>query len=153
MNFQIINLSKYPYQPITDFATARNYFIDKLERDQWILFVDDDEEPSQMLLNHIRELKPTMPYYAIRIIGLEEGRYMPDWNPNFSPRLVSTKVCYTGKIHETIRPRKPYGIIDFPIIHNHTGPKKYPKLLRHSIPIVSRAWWITKKLVEVARGR
>lgn len=153
MNFQIVHLSEYPNQPIKDFAEARNYFIDKLERDEWILFIDDDEEPSQMLLDYVRDLKPDQRYYAIRIIGLEEGKYVPEWNPNFSPRLVSSRVCYVGKVHETIVPRKPYGIIDFPIIHNHVGPKRYGKLWYHQIPIVSRSWWMAKKLVEVYRGR
>ena len=122
MNFRTVRLGTDFHGTITDFASARNSF---LEKNEWVFFLDNDEEASKMLLDHIDSLKPTMPYYWIRRINLWNGRYRPLWNPELVARLVSNRVRFAGRIHEKIVPRDPHGVIDFPIIHNHRGETNY----------------------------
>lgn len=139
MNFRIVNLGDYPMK-ITSFADARNSILDTLSDDEYVLWKSDDEELTQMLLDYLKVLKPQYPYYAIRRIFLMNGKYKARQNPDFSPHLVSNRVRYIGNIHETIVPRKPYGIIDFPIIHNHTDHWNYSsgwKQTRAYIPILA----------------
>ena len=86
VQFKIVRLgTDYPGK-IDDFSAARNSF---LSSDKWVLFVDDDEEPTAMLLNYLGQLGPKFPYYWIRRINLHNGRYREAWNPDFAPRLVS----------------------------------------------------------------
>ena len=118
LKHETISLGRDYKGHIDDFAAARNYFLSKHD---WVLFIDDDEEACGMLLDYIERLNPKYPYYWIRRINLHNGRYRATWNPEYVPRLVSSKVKFVGLIHETVVPRKPHGTIDFPIIHNHTG--------------------------------
>jgi hypothetical protein len=134
---------------INDFAAARNYFLGKYD---WVLFIDDDEEASDMLLDHVSKLEPTYPYYWIRRVNLHSGRYKALWNPDLQPRLVSNKIRFVGRVHERVIPRDPHGIIDFPIIHNHVGPSTYKNYWYQDHPIY-RIWMGVKKAVEVARDR
>lgn len=154
MKYEQVSLSQYPYQPIQDFAAASNYFLD---RNTWTLFVADDEEPSLMLLNYLDQLEPKYPYYAVRVINLRDGRYLPQENPLIGARLVSNQgprfigQKKRGRLHERIIPRKPFGMIDYPIIHDHTGPTRYRNPWYWDLPFY-RAWFVSKKLLEVARG-
>src|SRR5216684_7536365 len=101
---------------IEDFSEARNKF---LREHEWVLFIDDDEEASEMLLKYLTQLEPNYPYYWIRRINLHNGRYREAWNPDFAPRLISNRVRFVGRVHEKVVPKDPHGIIDFPLIHNH----------------------------------
>ena len=134
---------------IDDFAAARNYFLSKHD---WVLFIDDDEEASEMLLKYIAELTPEYPYYWIRRLNLQNGRFREAWNPDFAPRLVSNKVKFIGRVHERIIPRDPHGTIDFPIIHNHNGSFSYKNYWYQDHPLY-RVWQGVKKGIEVIRDR
>ncbi len=149
MKYKLVNLGKdYPGR-IEDFAAARNYF---LEKHEWVLFIDDDEEACDMLLNHLANLEPKYPYYWIRRMNLYKGKYRALWNPDFQSRLVSNKVKFIGRVHEKVVPRDPHGIIDFPIIHNHVGTFAYRNYWYQDLPIY-RIWLGAKKAIEVIRDR
>jgi hypothetical protein len=134
---------------IEDFAAARNYFLSKYE---WVLFIDSDEEASQMLLNYLSQLEPKFPYYWIRRIVLHNGRYREAWNPDFAPRLVSNRVNFVGRVHEKVTPKDPHGIIDLPIIHNHVSRSTYKSYWYQELPVY-RVWMGIKKAIEVVRDR
>ena len=134
---------------IEDFGDARNSF---LTQNEWVLFIDNDEEPSGMLLNYLAKLEPKFPYYWIRRINLHNGKYREAWNPDFAPRLVSSKVKFIGRVHERVMPRDPHGIIDLPIIHNHLGSFEYKNYWYQDLPVY-RFWIGVKKAVEVMRNR
>ncbi len=127
----MISLGRDYHGKITDFAEARNSFLEKLPDDQWVLFIDDDAEASKMLLSFLDSFNPprNARYYSIRTINLFNNEYQPLLNPFFWRVLVSNKARYIGKVHEKI-PGEPTGLIDLPIIHNHKGPVSYkqPKL-------------------------
>lgn len=110
---------------ISDFADARNTFLKNLPDQEYVLFVDSDEEAPKMLLDYLEGLKPQFPYYWVRRVELVNNRYVPVFNPNFNGKLCSNKVRFVGRIHEIIVPREPHGVIDIPIIHNHTGQASY----------------------------
>ena len=78
-----------------------------------------------MLLDYIGRLKPQFPYYWVRRIELVNNKYVPIFNPNYNGRLCSNRVRFIGRVHEMIIPREPHGLIDIPIIYNHTGPASY----------------------------
>ena len=125
MKFRVIDLGRdYPGH-ITDFADARNSFVKDLLDDEYLLFVDSDEEAPKMLLDYIGRLKPQFPYYWVRRIELVNNKYVPVFNPNYNGRLCSNRVRFIGRVHEMIIPREPHGVIDIPIIHNHTGQASY----------------------------
>jgi hypothetical protein len=149
MKYQIVSLGRDFKGKITSFAEARNSFFSQYE---WVLFIDDDEEASDMLLNYIDRLKPQYPYYWIRRLNLQDGRYRAHWNPEYSSRLVSNKVRFVGKLHERVQPKDPHGIIDFPIIHNHTGSFGYPNRWYQDLPTY-RIWLGLRKMMEVIRDR
>jgi len=134
---------------ITSFADARNYFVSKYD---WVFFLDNDEEASDMLVNYLDELEPRYPYYWIRRLNLWNGRYHALLNPEYSARLVSNKVKYVGGIHERVVPKDPHGIIDFPIIHNHIGQSNYSNYWYQKLPVY-RVWLGVKKMMEVVRDR
>jgi len=149
VKFGVVRLgTDYPGK-IEDFASARNSFLSKYE---WVLFIDNDEEASDMLLNYLGHLEPNYPYYWIRRINLHNGRYREAWNPDFAPRLVSNRVKFVGRVHERITPKDPHGIIDFPILHNHVGPSTYKNYWYQDHPIY-RVWMAIKKGMEVIRDR
>jgi hypothetical protein len=134
---------------ITDFAEARNSF---LENNDWVLFLDSDEEVTPSFKSFLDQLEPSQPYYWVRRVNLYNGHYRPSWNPDFKPALVSSKIRFVGSPHERVTPKNPHGLIDIPIIHNHTGSDSY----KNSWPKDTRPWqlWLgMKKAVEVARGR
>lgn len=149
MEYKIVNLGRDFRGKIDDFAEARNSF---LSPHDWVLFIDDDEEASHMLLSYIDELVPAYPYYWIRRVNLHNGRYREAWNPDFVPRLVSSEVKFVGRVHERVTPREPHGIIDFPIIHNHKGPFGYKNYWYQDLPFY-RVWLGVKKAIEVVRDR
>jgi len=134
---------------IDDFSAARNSFLSKHE---WVLFIDNDEEASVMLVNYLNQLDPQFPYYWIRRINLHNGRYREAWNPDFAPRLVSNRVKFAGRVHEKITPKDPHGIIDYPIIHNHLGPFTYKNLWYQDLPAY-RIWIGVKKALQVTLNR
>ena len=131
------------------FADARNSFLSKHE---WVLFVDNDEEASEMLLKYLSQLEPNYPYYWIRRIKLHNGRYREAFNPDFAPRLVSNRVKFVGRVHEKVVPKDPHGIIDLPIIHNHLGSFSYKNYWYQDLPGY-RVWLGVKKAIEVIRDR
>jgi len=125
LKFTVVDLGRdYPGH-ISDFADARNSFIKDLPDGEYVLFVDRDEEAPKMLLNYIRSLKPQFPYYWVRRIELVNNKYVPVFNPNYNGKLCSNKIRFIGRVHEMIAPREPHGMIDIPIIHNHSGPTSY----------------------------
>jgi len=129
MNFRIVSLGRdYPGK-IEDFAEARNSFIEQLGEDEWILFLDDDAEAPEMLLEKLRRFQPpkSARYYSIRVVNLTDGLYNPAYNPFFWRILVSNKVRYFGRLHESIK-GSPSGLIDIPVIHNHISGQTYQDL-------------------------
>lgn len=89
---------------------------------------------------------------ATLTINLVDGKYQPAANPNFAPDLVSNRVRFYGTVHEHPVPRKPWGRIDFPIIHNHIGGYRYTN------PPSMTGWLyrqkhIAKLVLDVMRGR
>jgi hypothetical protein len=125
LKFTVVDLGRdYPGH-ISDFAEARNSFIKDLPDGEYVLFVDSDEEAPEMLLDYIGRLKPQFPYYWIRRVELVNNRYVPVFNPNFNGKLCSNGIRFVGRVHEMITPREPHGVIDIPIIHNHSGPASY----------------------------
>jgi hypothetical protein len=149
MQYKTISLGKDYAGKIDNFAEARNYFLSKYD---WVLFLDDDEEASGMLLEYLSKLEPRFPYYWIRRINLHNGRYRSIWNPELATRLVSNKVRYVGRVHERVVPQDPHGVIDFPIIHNHLGPSTYKNYWFQDLPVY-RFWLGAKKAIEVVRDR
>ncbi len=149
MKYKIVSLGRDYEGKITSFADARNHFLSKNE---WVLFIDDDEEASRMLLDFLDQLEPKYPYYWIRRLNLADGKYRALWNPDYSPRLVSSKVRFVGDVHERVTPKDPHGIIDFPIIHNHKGGFAYKNKFYQDLPIY-RIWLGIKKAIEVIRDR
>ncbi len=157
VTFRIVDLGRdYPGK-IENFAEARNSFLENLPDDEYILFIDSDEEASQMLLNYVEHLPfAGTPYYRIRRINLMNGIYREAWNPEYQPRLVSNKVRWFGRIHEGVKPTKPCMTIDFPIVHNSKADKEYPPLLWRwhfvSLPSYSKLFIIyagLKKSIEM----
>jgi hypothetical protein len=125
LKFTVVDLGRdYPGR-ISDFADARNSFIKDLPNGEYVLFVDSDEEAPKMLLDHISSLKPQFPYYWVRRIELVNNKYVPVFNPNYNGKLCSNKIRFIGRVHEMITPREPHGVIDIPIIHNHSGLASY----------------------------
>ena len=125
LKFTVVDLGRdYPGR-ISDFADARNSFIKNLPDREYVLFVDSDEEAPKMLLDYVGTLKPQFPYYWVRRIELVNNKYVPVFNPNYNGKLCSNKVRFIGRVHEIITPREPHGVIDIPIIHNHSGPASY----------------------------
>ena len=150
MKYRTVRLGKdYPGH-IDDFAGARNSFLNN----GWVLFLDDDEEVTDGFLRLLDSLNPEQtPYYWVRRINLYRGRYMPAWNPDWKAALVSNRVRFYGRVHERVSPRKPHGVIDLPIIHNHNGADgNYRNMWYQALPFY-RLWLASKKIVEVARGR
>lgn len=152
MKFEVIYLGRDYEGKITDFSEARNSFLETLDDDEYVLFVDDDEEAPQLLLRYISKLKPQYPYYWVRKVELHNNRYIPQFNPHFDSRLISNKVRFFGRVNERIRPKNPHGIIDIPIIHNHTGPATWTGHWYQYLPYY-QYWMAVKKMVEIIRFR
>src|SRR3990172_7536813 len=150
LNYRTVRLgTDYPGK-IDDFSRARNSFLG----DGWVLFLDDDEEVTEGFLRLLDSLNPEqMPYYWIRRINLYRGRYMPAWNPDFKAALVSDRVRFFGRVHERVTPKKPHGVIDIPIIHNHESVNGNYRNKWYQDHPVYRYWLAGKKIIEVARGR
>ena len=130
MNFQQVNIRDYPDQPIRHFAQARNYFLKQLPDNQYILFVEDDEEVPEMLLDYVRRLKPEYPYYNIRRLNLVDNHYVPIMNPFHVAKLCSNRMRFIRSIHEVPEDtqhrgwQKRCGWIDIPTIHNQIMTRK-----------------------------
>ena len=124
MDFEIVDLGRdYPGK-ISDFAEARNSFLDKLEDGQYILYKDTDVEAPNMLLQHILKLPGIYPWYDIRQINLVNGHFSQVGNPFFTGVLASNRVRWRAinGVKEKLFPREPHVRIDIPLIHNHVGP-------------------------------
>lgn len=148
MRFTVHSLREYPYQPITDFAEARNWFLRDLPDDEFVLFTSEHEELPKMLLDYIARLEPKHPYYRIRLIRLINGRLETLWDPIYQPNLCSNRMHFVGAIHEGPRPIFGGGTIDIPMIHNSDGkhsygertPKWYQKRYGHLLYRVMRVY-------------
>ena len=127
VKFEVIDVGKeMGRKKIEDFSVVRNSFLEALNDEEYILFVDSDEEAPKVLLELCGKLSFTgVPYFRVRRVNLHDWRWYALGNPDYCDRLVSNKVRYFGKIHESVRPRHPFGVIDAPIIHNHLGPSRY----------------------------
>ena len=111
---------------IDDFSMVRNRFLESLDDEDYVLFIDSDEEAPKVLLELCRKIEFTnIPYFRIRRVNLRNWKWYALGNPDYCDRLVSNKVRFFGKVHESVRPRRPFGVIHAPIIHNHLGPDKY----------------------------
>jgi len=151
LKYRIVDLGRdYPGR-ITDWSMARNSFLEQLGDGEWILFKAEDEEHSIGLVKYLAQLKPEYPYYAIRRINLVHGKYQEWANPDFQPMLVSNRVRYMGRIHEHLVPHKPYGIIDYPIIHDQNGVRPYDSGWKATVAY--RPIHAFKKSLDVMRGR
>jgi len=151
LKYRIVDLAwDYPGR-ITDWSKARNHFLDELGPGEWILWKAQDEELTLGLIKHLAGLNPTYPYYAIRRINLVHGRFQEWANPDFSPQLVSNRVRYVGRVHEHLVPRKPYGIIDYPIIHDQNGGRPYNSGWKATMAY--RPVHAFKKALDVMKGR
>ena len=127
VRFSVIDIGKeVGSKKIEDFSTVRNSFVETLNDEEYILFIDSDEEAPKLLLEMCRKIVYSeIPYFRVRRVNLRDWRWYSLGNPDFSDRLVSNKVRFHGKVHEAVRPRRPFGVIHTPIIHNHLGPDRY----------------------------
>ena len=111
---------------IDDFSKVRNSFIETLNDEEYVLFIDSDEEAPKILLDMCRRIPYTgIPYFRVRRVNLRDWKWYASGNPGYNDRFVSNKVRFYGKVHESVRPRRPYAVIDAPIIHNHVGQWRY----------------------------
>lgn len=156
MNFTIHTLKEYPNQPIKDFAEARNWFLRQLDKDEYVFFLSDHEEAPIMLLKYIAGLKPEYPYYAIRLIRLVNNRLEVLYDPIYQPNLCSNRMKFVGKLHEGPVPRRPYGTIDIPMIHNSDGHHSYrePETRQHILHLGQRLFKLYRAIMwdELGRG-
>jgi len=146
VKYRIVNLGTDYDGRITDFSEARNFFLD---HNDWVLFIDSDEEASQLLLKHLDHMIPHFPYYWIRRINFADGKYLESWNPDYQPRLVSNRVRFIGRVHERVVPRDPHGSICRPILHNHIGPVTYGNYWYQRLPVWKLALAVKKSLQVV----
>lgn len=129
MKFRIVDLAKdYPFQPITDFAKARNYFVENLPDGEYVLFTSDHEDLPKSLLDHIASLKPEFPYYNIRLICLMNGKRIPGQDNRYVANLVSNRMRFVRPIHEIPTPVGQGGVIEIPMIHNATSVSRYDNI-------------------------
>ena len=149
LQYSIVRLGRDYEGRITDFAEARNSFIEKLKDGEYILFLDDDVEASKLLLDYLDKLEPKYDWYDVRQINLRNNKYSPLENPFFTGILTNNKARYRGRVHERLYPQWPHGYIDLPVIHNHVGAEKYVQ--KH--PIGWRPLLLVKKLIEIAREK
>ena len=128
VNFSIIDIGKeMGSKKIEDFSKVRNSFIETLNDEEYILFVDSDEEAPKLLLELCNKIIYTgIPYFRVRRVNLVDWKWYALGNPDYNDRLVSNKVRFHGRVHEAVRPRRPFGVIDAPIIHNHIGLTRLP---------------------------
>jgi hypothetical protein len=127
VKFSVIDIGKeMGSKRIDDFSKVRNNFLETLNDEEYILFLDSDEEAPKLLLELCKRVVYTgIPYFRVRRVNLHDWKWYAGGNPDYNDRLVSNKVRFHGKVHESVRPRRPFGVIDTPIIHNHLGPKRF----------------------------
>jgi hypothetical protein len=127
VRFSVIDIGKeMGSKKIEDFSKVRNSFIETLNDEEYVLFVDSDEDAPKILLEMCEKIAFTgIPYFRVRRVNLRDWRWYALGNPDYCDRLVSNKVRFYGKVHEVVRPRHPFGLIHVPIIHNHIGADKY----------------------------
>lgn len=133
MKYRIANLKQYPHQPIMDFAKARNWFVDQLADDEYVLFTSDHEETPKMLLDYISRVDSDYPYYKIRLLRFINSRLEVMYDPVYQPNLVSNRVRFVAhatskdgkRVHEGCEPKWPFGTIDIPMLHNTDGSHSY----------------------------
>ncbi len=152
MKYKVVCLGRDYEGRFTDFSEAKNSFIENLPDNEYVLFVDSDEEAPQILLRYLDRLKPLYPYYWVRKVELHNNRYIPQFNPHFDSRLISNRVRFFGRVNERAKPKNPHGVIDIPIVHNHIGPQKWTGHSYQYLPYY-RYWMGIKKMVEVVRFR
>ncbi len=161
VRFTVIDIGKeMGSKKIDDFSLVRNGFIDSLNDEEYILFIDSDEEAPKLLLEQCEAIRYSgIPYFRVRRVNLRDWKWSAGGNPGRVDRLVSNKVRFHGKVHETVRPRTPFAVIDTPIIHNHVGPWRYsmPAYYFHGvrldlIPFVFRSYAAFNHFVAMIRG-
>src|SRR5690242_11339018 len=161
VRFNLIDIGKeMGAQKIEDFSKVRNRFIESLDDEEYILFLDSDEEAPRFLLDLCKKIVYAgVPYYRVRRVNLNEWKWSALANPDFCDRFVSNKVRYHGKVHESVRPRYPYGKIEVPIIHNHVGAIRYtaPAYYFHGIrldivPFVFRWYAAFNHMISMIMG-
>ena len=147
MKYKIVDLGWDYAGKIDDFAKARNFFLLDLPDDEYVLYLDSDVEASDLLLEHVRQLRPEYPWYDIRQINYLNGHYQQLGNPFFTGVLASNRVRWRSKngVKEKLYPRNPHGRIDLPLIHNHVGPTTHWEV-NPPRPILA-----AKKIYEIVR--
>lgn len=128
MRYRIIDLGRdYPGK-ITDFSKARNSFLENLPDNEYVLFLDSDEEAPRMLLDSITRLAPKFPCYSVHVFETGTARV---WVKGL---LYSNKVRFVYPLHEIAVLAKPWrrlrddeiGLLEVPIIHAHPRDKETP---------------------------
>lgn len=126
MNYIIRDLRRdYPYQPITDFAKARNWFVNQLKDGEYVLFVSDHEEVPKVFLDYLSKLEPKYPYYNVRVMEFVNGKLVPGSDPGYRTNLISNRARFVGAIHEHAVPKFAGGTVDYPMLHSSDGSHSY----------------------------
>ncbi len=161
VRFSVIDIGReMGSKKIDDFSMVRNSFIEALNDEEYILFIDSDEEAPKLLLELCERIPYTgIPYFRVRRVNLLDWKWYAGGNPGHMDRLISNKVRFQGKVHETVRPRRPFAVIDTPIIHNHVGPWRYsiPPYYFHGVrldivPFAFRSYAAFNHFVAMIRG-
>lgn len=89
-----------------DFASQRNFGLDKIETD-WVFVVDADERVTETLKNEIKEVlqSSSAEGYEIARKNYFLGKWIKycGWYPDYTLRLFKSKCRYSGLVHESPR--------------------------------------------------
>lgn len=115
----------YNFEWVDDFATARNFTIDK-SQGKWYMYIDADEYFDDTVWDIVKFFN--IPEFCDNYNTIEYTirSYHNVSNTEFSetcvPRIYrqdNQKIRFVGKIHETIEINEPCGIL--PVVLHHTG--------------------------------
>ena len=127
-NCKILGIKYFRNHLNYDFAAQRNFALDKAENN-WILFLDSDEEINMDLVREIREAVSSEKYngfYIKRKVSFL-GHIMTGTEMGMDKVIRLAKKDsgkWTRKVHEYWDVTAPIGVLKTPIIH-HTAPNLY----------------------------
>ena len=103
---QFDNLDFYENE-FKDFASQRNFGLDKIETD-WVFVIDADERVTEALKSEIKEMLQLSPApkaegYEIARKNYFLGKWIKycGWYPDYTLRLFKSKYRYSGLVHES----------------------------------------------------